>query len=288
MRLGGPVFIDSRDPEEIARSHRDEGYRAAYCPAWLSADDTEAIRTVSETFARHDILVAEVGAWGNLIHPDPGERRANQDRAVERLALAEAVGALCCVDYTGTYGDGWFHPKNLTEEAFDEIVEVVRAIVDAVRPTRTAFAIEMMPSVHPENPDDYLRLLAAVDRPGQVAVHLDPVNLINSPARYYATGDVIRECFEKLGPHIVSCHAKDVTISNEFVVHISECRPGTGTLDYHAYLRRLSGLPQQPPLMLEHLSSAQEYRLARDHIVSIANAMGLSFELVSADHRPDP
>src|SRR5205807_486360 len=82
-------------------------------------------------------------------------------------------------------------PRNLTEACFEETVEVVRGIVDAVKPGRTAFAIEMMPNVHPDNADDYLRLVRAIDRPGMVAVHLDPVNIITSPRRYYDTGAVI-------------------------------------------------------------------------------------------------
>jgi sugar phosphate isomerase/epimerase len=277
MRLGGPVFIQSRDPEEIARAHRAEGYRAAYCPGWLTADDPDAVRGLLDAFRRHDVVPAEVGAWGNIIHPDAAERKKNVDRAVERLALAEVTGARCCVDYTGTYGDGWYHPKNLSPECFDDIVEVVRGIVDRVRPTRTVFAIEMMPNVHPENPDDYLRLVQAVDRPGQVGVHLDPVNIINTPRRFYDTGAVIRECFEKLGPLIVSCHAKDVVGSNDFVFHVLECRPGLGVLDYRGYLTGLSRLPQEPPLMLEHLPTAEEYRAAAEHIRGVAGELGLSF-----------
>jgi sugar phosphate isomerase/epimerase len=276
MRLGGPIFIQSRDPEEIARAHRAEGYRAAYCPGWLTVDEPEAIQELTAACHRHDVVLAEVGAWGNILHPDLAERKQNQDRVVERLALADEVGARCCVDYTGTYGDGWYHPRNLSEDAFEEIVEVTRSLIDRVNPRRTVLALEMMPSVHPENPDDYLRLIAAVDRPGRFGVHLDPVNLINSPRRYYDTGAVIRECFEKLGPHIVSCHAKDVTIHNGFIIHLDECRPGTGTLDYHTYLKELSRLPQEPPLMLEHLPSQEEYRLARDHITSVAESMRLT------------
>jgi sugar phosphate isomerase/epimerase len=277
MRLGGPVFVQSRDPEEIARAHRQEGYRAAYCPGWLTADDGETIRALQAAFSRHDVVIAEVGAWGNLLHPDPAERKKNQDRAVERLALADAVGALCCVDYTGSYGEGWFHPKNLSGEAFDEIVEITRSLIDAVDPRCTVFALEMMPSVHPESPDDYLRLIEAVDRPDQFGVHLDPVNLIDSPRRYYDTGAVIRECFETLGPHIVSCHGKDVRIGNEFVLHIDECLPGTGVLDYRTYLTLLDRLPREAPLMLEHLQTAEEYRLAAAHVRSIAEELGLSF-----------
>ena len=275
MRLGGPIFTQSRDPEEIARAHRAEGYRAGYCPDWLTVADTDGVRALQKAFDRHDVVLAEVGAWGHIIHPDGAEAQRNRERVVERLALADALGARCCVDYTGSYGTDWYHPRNLSEEAFDQIVEITRALIDRVRPTRTVFALEMMPSVHPENPDDYLRLLAAVDRPGQFGVHLDPVNVIDSPARYYDTGAVIRDCFEKLGPHIVSCHAKDVTVGKEFILHLDECRPGTGVLDYRTYLTELSRLPQEPPLMLEHLPNADEYRAARDYIAGVAAGLGI-------------
>lgn len=277
MRLGAPVFTQSRDPEALALAHREEGYRAAYCPHWLALDDDAAIGGVQRAFAAQDVVIAEVGAWGHIIHPDEALRRKNEEQAIRKLALADAVGARCCVDYTGTYGEGWFHPRNLSAAAFDAIVEVVRRIIDAVRPKRTVFALEMMPAVHPENADDYLKLLAAIERPGQFGVHLDPVNVINSPQRYYDTGAVIRECFTKLGPHVASCHAKDVVVRNDFIVHLDECRPGTGTLDYRAYLRELNRLPQEPPLMLEHLPSEQEYRLARDYLAGVAREIDLAF-----------
>jgi hypothetical protein len=63
-----------------------------------------------------------------------------------------------------------------------------------------------MPWAYPDSPDSYLRLLKAIDRK-HFAAHLDPVNLVCSPQRYFASGQLIRECFEKLGPYIRSCHA---------------------------------------------------------------------------------
>lgn len=32
VRLGGPIFLDSEDPEAMAREHKRLGYAAAYCP----------------------------------------------------------------------------------------------------------------------------------------------------------------------------------------------------------------------------------------------------------------
>ena len=60
--------------------------------------------------------------------------------------------------------------------------------------------------------------------------------------------------------------------------HFREVVPGTGTLDYAVYLKRLAALPQQPPLMIEHLSGAEEYDAARRYILEVGKKIGVTFE----------
>ena len=148
------------------------------------------------------------------------------------------------------------------------IVETTRGIIDAVQPTRTFFALETMPWAYPDSADSYLRLLKAIDRK-RFAVHLDPVNLVCSPQRYFSNGKLIRECFTKLGPYIKSCHAKDIILSDKLTTHLDEIRPGLGGLDYTVFLHEVSK-HKDLPLMLEHLSGAQEYKLAAEHVRSVA------------------
>ena len=167
-------------------------------------------------------------------------------------------------------------PKNITEEFIDATVENCRHVIDAVKPTRTKFSIEMMPFNFPTGPDDYLKLIKKVDRKG-FGVHLDVCNVMNCPERMYNNGAVIDECFRKLGPWIVSCHAKDLSWEDYVQVSLREVIPGRGQIDYRAYLRGLSGLPVDAPLMLEHLKTAEEYDEGRHHIQSVAREMGLSF-----------
>jgi sugar phosphate isomerase/epimerase len=131
-----------------------------------------------------------------------------------------------------------------------------------------------MPWAYPDSADSYLRLIKAIDR-RQFAVHFDPVNIVTSPQRYYNTGRLIREFFEKLGPLIRSCHAKDILLQPRFTTHLDEVRPGLGGLDYAEFLTQLSKFPDTP-LMLEHLKGAEEYRLAADHIRSVAKRVGYS------------
>ena len=278
MRLGGPIFLNSEDPGEQAREHRRLGYRAAYAPK-VELKDKDRINAIIKEYAAQDVALAEVGAWVNMLDPDPEKRRKNLDYVQERLALAEELGTRCCVDIAGSYNPEFWdgpHPKNIGQEFIDATVENCRKMIDAVKPRRTKFTIEMMPFTFPTGPDDYLKLIKGVDRKA-FAVHLDVCNVINSPERMYHNGAVIRECFRKLGPWIASCHAKDLDWEHYVQVCLREVIPGRGQIDYKAYLSELAKLPVDAPLMLEHLKTAEEYAEGRSHIQGVARELGLSF-----------
>ena len=277
IRMGGPVFGKPEEPETWARAHRQAGYRAAWCPVESGAGDQEV--HAYETAAKQaGIVIAEVGAWSNSIGPDVETGRKSVETCISQLDLADRIGALCCVNISGSRGPVWDgpHPDNLTDETFEMIVEVTRRIIDQVKPKRTYFTLETMPWAYPDSADSYLRLLKAIDRE-RFAVHLDPVNLICSPQRYFRSGELIRECFAKLGPWIKSCHAKDIRLQDKLTTHLDEVRPGTGGLDYTAYLTELAKL-DDVPLMLEHMKEEEEYRLAGEYIRSVAGKVGVSFD----------
>ena len=280
LRLGGPVFVQSTDPAVLAQAHRDLGYRAAYAPANLSVTDTDTITAWVKEFARRDVTIAEVGAWKNMLDPDPEKRRSNMTYVTERLALAEQLGARNCVDIAGSYNpESWFgqNPQNLSQDFVDATVENCRKLIDAVKPKRTAFSIEMMPWSFPSGPDEYLRLVKAVDRKA-FGVHLDVCNTMNSPERFYHNAAGIRECFAKLGPWIKSCHAKDLNWGPGYQVNLQEVVPGTGLIDYKTYLTELSRLGTDAPLMLEHLHSEEDYNQGRQYIQHSARTLGLAWD----------
>jgi sugar phosphate isomerase/epimerase len=278
IRLGGPSFAKTDDPDALALAHRQLGYSAAYCPN-VALSDTDRIRALHDAFAKHDVVIAEVGRWCNLLDADSEKRRKNLQTVTAGLALAEAIGARCCVDIAGSFSQtSWFgpHPDNLSRKHFEACVENARKIIDAVKPKRARFAYEMMGWALPDSPPSCLKLAKAVDRPA-FGVHLDICNLINSPDKFYHNTALLNECFDKLGRWIVSCHAKDLAWDVEMNVHFREVVPGKGSLDYTTYLRRLAQLPQGPPLMLEHLANAEEYTAGREYIREVGRKAGLTF-----------
>lgn len=267
LLIGAPIFLKSDDPAELAREHRRLGYSAAYCPA-VELKDTARLAAIEAAFAKENVVIAEVGAWKNLLDVDEAKRRQNFDYVVERMAIAEAVGARCCVDIAGSFHPTvWYgpHPRNLTREGFDATVENCRKILDLVKPKRSFFTLEVMGWLYPDSPESYLRLIRAIDRK-QFAVHLDICNAINSPGKFYGNAALIEDWFRQLGPYIRSCHAKDLDWVPELNVHFVEVIPGRGSLDYKAYLKAIRSLGRPVPLMLEHLKTAEEYKQGFDHI----------------------
>lgn len=276
MRLGGPVLQEYGDPEEWVAALKARRYRAANCPVGKDADEA-TVNAYVEAAAQADIVIAEVGAWSNPVSPDDEVRRAAIGKCQEQLALADRVGALCCVNITGSRGKVWDgpHPDNLTPETFDLIVETTREIIDAVKPKRTFYTLETMPWMYPDSADSYVALLKAIDRP-HCAAHLDPVNLVCSPQRYFANGALIKECFEKLGPYIKGCHAKDIILRDTLTTHLDEVCPGDGGLDYVVLLQEMDRLDPDVPLMLEHMQREEQYAAGALHIRTIAEQIGVA------------
>ena len=186
-----------------------------------------------------------------------------------------------CVGHGGRipsprWGHSLHNPENLSQATFDKTVLTIQHIIDTVKPTRAKYGLETESSLLPDSPDIYLELVKAVDRPA-FRVHLDPTNITSSVRRFYFNGDFIRDCFAKLSPYIVSCHAKDLQMIRYTQVQFVETFAGNGDLDYNAYLSELIKLEADVPLMIEHVTEPQ-LKWARDAIYDRAEWLGISIK----------
>jgi sugar phosphate isomerase/epimerase len=274
VRLGGPVPGNYNDPADWVKAVKSLGYTAAYCPV-QPGTGPEIIKAFREAAKKNNIIISEVGAWNNTLDLNEQARKEALQKNIDALRLADQIGARCCVNISGARGEKWDGPYqgNYTSDTFDLIVGNVRYIIDAVRPSAAFYTLEPMPYMLPDSPDSYLELIKAVDR-RQFGVHLDPVNMISDPHRYFNNAAFLKECFSKLGPHIKSIHAKDILIMPELTLHLEERRPGLGTLDYAVFLQEVSKLGEIP-FMLEHLSTQEEYLLAANYVRETAKKTGI-------------
>jgi len=175
--------------------------------------------------------------------------------------MADRIGALCCVNIVGTpHGPIWdgAYAGNFSKETWDMAVESIRHIIDAAAPKHTKFAIETMPWMYPSSPEEYVKLLEEVDREA-FGVHIDIVNMINCPQRYFFAEDFMEACFEKLAGKILSCHLKDVLLLRPYTFQLKESACGEGTLNLEKYAELASRENPRMPMIIEHLDSDEAY-----------------------------
>jgi sugar phosphate isomerase/epimerase len=281
VRLGAPILDSYSSPDEWISLVRQLGASAAYSPVEVGAEP-EQVDRYAQAAEADGLVIAEVGAWeANPLSPDPAEAERSIAFCQEALRLADRIGARCCVNVAGSLGTSWAGPAaaNFSQETFRRIVETTQVIIDAVQPKRTFYTLEIMPWIPPYDLDSYLRLIDAIDREA-FAVHFDPANLVNDTRKYYSNGQLITDFVRELGPRIRCCHVKDTRLDEQFppwTVRFWECTPGAGNLDWPTVLAELSNLDNDLPLMLEHLETAEEYRIGMEFIRQTAGTCDLEF-----------
>ena len=281
MRLGAGVFYDGTDPEQYALAHIAKGYGAAICPDWLSLERPKELENFKRTMKKQDIVIAEVGAWSNPLSSNKAEAEKSIKLMVDKLRLAEELGAVTCVNILGTKQKAsWFgpHVENYSKEFFNEAIAVCQYVIDEVKPERTKLSFEMMPYCFLDSPEEYLDFLQAVNRKA-AGVHLDICNNMNSPRRFYNNADYMKHTFDLLREKIVTLHLKDIALKTDsLTVAFEEVLIGTGGMDYVTLMQEISKLPEDTPAIVEHLQTEEQYDMAVKATIEFALKAGLRNE----------
>lgn len=285
MRLGGSVLKEWKTAKEWIELVKELGYSAVIFPVDCNAPKT-LIDELKQRIQDEGWVIGEVGIWKNLMVKEPAEREAVVQYSIRQLELAEAVGANCCVNVSGSFGNVWdgYHSDNYSEETRELIIRQTRRIIDAVQPTQTAYSLEPMPWMLPDSPDSYLDLLRDVDRKA-FGVHLDFCNMINSLERYRFSDQLIDECFEKLGPFIRSIHIKDCRLDDVILpFSVSEKRVGEGSLNLAGVLKHAQRLDPDITLFTEHLERHEDYVYSTEYLKKLACNIGIPFLTTGGSH----
>ena len=279
MRMGAPVFSAVRNSSAYVRKLNEKNYRAAYCPDYLvSSRQEREIRELKQALSDNDIVLAEVGAWCNPLSPDAEIAQQAKNYIIDRLHLAEALGAACCVNVIGSASTVfWYAPaaENYISTFRERCAEVYGAIIDAVRPTHTSLAFEVMPYCFLDCVEEYLNFLDLLDR-SQAAVHLDLVNLIHDPRSLYDHRRIFEDAVVLLGGRCVSAHIKDIAIEvRPPNTRLNEVPMGQGEVDVKHMIQCLSRVPGDLPVLLEHLPDEAAYDGATRSFVRSAREAGI-------------
>lgn len=267
MVLGLSAPLSYNSAEEWAKKHKQLGCKAVVFPVDCTASE-EVIDAFCAAARQEDLIIAEVGIWKNALAADPEERRQAVEYSIGQLRMADRIGAKCCVNIVGTpCGPVWdgAYAGNFSKETWEMVVKSIQHIIDEAAPKHTKFAIETMPWMVPSGPDEYLKLIRDVDREA-FGVHMDLVNMINCPQRYFFAEEFMAECFEKLKGHILSCHLKDILLLKPFTFQLKECACGEGALNLEKYAELASKEDPMMPMIIEHLESDEAYLQSLEYV----------------------
>lgn len=270
MVLGISSGLKHNSPEEWAKKHFDLGLKCVNFPVdYLSGKDVYmAYKNAAD---KYGLIIAEVGIWKNTLAADKNEREHWINYAINQLKMADEIGAICCVNVSGTpHGSRWDggYKENFSEQTWNETICMIQKIIDGAKPKFTKFSIESMPWMIPSTPDEYVRMIKDVNRK-EFAAHLDIVNMITSPQKYFFNEDFLQECFCKLKGQIVSCHLKDIYLKDDYTFQLQECACGKGNLNIKLFMELATKQNPNMPMIIEHLNTDEQYIQSIKYIQNI-------------------
>lgn len=260
MRLGISSSLNQANAKEWAKSMVELGCKSVVFPLNSSASD-ELISEYTDEAKKSDLLIAEVGVWRNAIANSQEEALRNMEYSINQMRLADRIGARCCVNVAGSCGPRWDggYKENFSKEMWKKTVKMIQTVIDEAKPVNSFFTMEPMPWMVPTGPEEYLNLIEDVAR-DQFAVHMDIINMVNCPDRYFFQEEFLDKTFNLLGDKIKSCHIKDVQLLDGFTFQLKECACGEGSFNLERYASLANEYDKNMPMIIEHLSSDDEYR----------------------------
>jgi sugar phosphate isomerase/epimerase len=268
--------------EESAQRIREHGFNTVqldllFKDMELGVNDINApkCKQIRDTFRRHNLPICCISGYTNLVHPDPDKRKANLAMLKQIIRHAGELGTPYVISETGTYdpdSDWVHHPKNKTEDGYEECRDVIADLVQCARENGATFLVETYVNNVIGSIEETLRLFAEVNDPC--------LGLLMDPTNYFETHNIDRmnhqlhAIFDALSDRIKIAHAKDVkkADSDQGVV-ISDIDageghalqgvgmielppPGLGSLNYDIYLQRLARDHPNIPIIIEHLEES--------------------------------
>ncbi|ABR64463.1 sugar phosphate isomerase/epimerase family protein [Sinorhizobium medicae] len=251
---------------------------------------------IREAFRDNNLPISCISGYTNIIHPDKAERERRVGYLKEIISHAQYLGTPYVISETGTYNtesDWVHHPKNKTEEGFEECRKVIADLSQHAYDHGAVFLLETYVNNVVGSVEETVKMFAQVDHPG--------LGLLMDPTNYFEThnidrmDDILNQVFDTLSDKIKIAHAKDVKRSGDDktekhadigdedaleshtfrgVGEIELPAPGLGSLNYDLYLRRLAKKHPNIPMIIEHLDEGDVPR-AKKFLDGMLRALGL-------------
>jgi sugar phosphate isomerase/epimerase len=272
-RLTGETGVDYAS---LFKSMRDGGWTAceAASAGWLARKMPESEKQEIRAQAKaHDVVFYGIHCAGNIIAPDPDAERW-QRHIIDAIHSADEMGCQLVLTHSGSmYSNrNWAHPLNWSREAWMRTVKALKNICKSTVGSKVEVAIEPVNTEAINNPWAQVRLREDVGDP-RIMSGLDITNMVFSNTAFRMT-ELLNTTFDLLGDQIAYVHAKDFEW-NSMLPGINWAMNGTGNMDYETFLTRISRLKRPTNMLVEFLTTNEEYQQAQRNIRAIAGKVGV-------------
>lgn len=234
----------------------------------------EKCHKIRDAFRAANLPVCAISGYTNIIHPDKEERDRRVGYLKEIIRHARDLGTPYVISETGTYNteSDWVHdPRNKTEEGYDEALAVIAELAQEAYDHGAVFLVENYVNNVIGSVAEVLRLFADLPHPG-LGLLMDPTNYFDDYTIHHVDA-TLNHMFDALGDRIMIAHAKDCKPADDVgekhaSIDASEAHtfrgagavelpaPGLGVLNYELYLKRLSKMHPNIPIIIEHLDES--------------------------------
>lgn len=202
------------------------------------------IKTIGESFAKHNLEIAVLGCYIEPSIPDEDKRLTYVDWFKQGLEQAKALG----VSVVGTETTHFDSPdEGLREERYALLKDSVLRMVEKAEKENVTVGIEPV-AEHTLNTPQLTRRLLDEVKSDKLKVIFDPVNLLLPDTAEHQT-EIFQEAFRLFGREIVVLHMKDIVIQNGQ----KEWRNiGKGIVNYPFLFQWLNLNKPDIPILREH------------------------------------
>ncbi|MBQ8353739.1 MAG: sugar phosphate isomerase/epimerase [Spirochaetaceae bacterium] len=173
----------------------------------------EVCKEIKAGFNKHNVGIPLLGAYFNPVHSNKEKVKAGAEKFADHLRKAHLFGAKYVASETGSYNDEpWiYHPKNQTEEAFEEVYSVFKPLADVAKEAGSFLTVEGAWGHCMYCPAQMERLVKALDN-GNIRVTVDIYNYLYEK-NYEQRFDILDECLDRFGDKIAVFHIKDFYVN---------------------------------------------------------------------------
>lgn len=217
-----PHDVGKDTPEALAEKIHALGFQGVQLAIAKAIKDqngnpdtlTEDIcKEIKAGFDKHNVEIPLLGAYFNPVHSNKEKVKAGAEKFADHLRKAHLFGAKYVASETGSYNDEpWiYHPKNQTEEAFEEVYSVFKPLADVAKEAGSFLTVEGAWGHCMYCPAQMERLVKALDN-GNIRVTVDIYNYLYEK-NYEQRFDILDECLDRFGDKIAVFHIKDFNVN---------------------------------------------------------------------------